>query len=151
MKILGIALIVVFSVLLIPRHSQLAAQETTGDAVATDALNHEKLAWELAKKEDKAGLANLLSQDFTEITDDGVFDKAGILANLDNLTLTSYSPSNFKVKKIAPDSVLLIFQVTVNGKYKDHDFQAESNAASLWIKRQGQWQNVHFQETPIPK
>jgi hypothetical protein len=47
--------------------------------------------------------------------------------------------------------VLLIFQVTVSGTYKDHPFQADNNAASLWMKRSGTWQNVFFQETPIPK
>jgi hypothetical protein len=83
-----------------------------------------------SKKKDKVGLAKLLPDDFTEITEDGVFDKAQILANLDNLTLTSYSPGDFKARTIAPNVVLLIYQVTVIGKYKDHDFQADSNAAS---------------------
>src|SRR5215467_12130688 len=82
--------------------------------------------------------------------DDGVFDRDQILANLDILTLTSYSPRDFKPKVIAPDTVLLIFQVTVSGTYKGHPFQADNNAASLWMKRSGMWQNVLFQETPIP-
>jgi hypothetical protein len=103
-----------------------------------------------SEKKDKAGLAKLLSEDFTEITDDGVFERDQILANLDILTLSSYSPRNFKAKVIAPDTVLLVFQVTVSGTYKDHPFQADNNAASLWMKRSGTWQNVCFQETPIP-
>ena len=64
--------------------------------------------------------------------------------------LTSYSPRDCKPKVIAPDTVLLIFQVTVSGTHKDHPFKADNNAASLWIKRSGTWQNVFFQETPIP-
>jgi len=47
--------------------------------------------------------------------------------------------------------VLLILQVSVTGQYKGNDFRNESNAASLWMKRGGNWQNVHFQETPVPK
>jgi hypothetical protein len=66
------------------------------------------------------------------------------------MTLSSYSPRNFKAKVIAPDTVLLVFQVTVSGTYKDHPFRADNNAASLWMKRSGAWQNVFFQETPIP-
>jgi uncharacterized protein DUF4440 len=73
-----------------------------------------------------------------------------ILANLDILTLSSYSPRNFKARVIAPDTVLLVFQVTVSGTYKDHPFRADNNAASLWMKRSGTWQNVFFLETPIP-
>jgi hypothetical protein len=151
MRILRIALVLVFSAFPSTWHSQAAAQQATADAVSTDVISQEKLAWELSKKKDKVGLAKLLPDDFTEITEDGVFDKAQILANLDNLTLTSYSPGDFKARTIAPNVVLLIYQVTVIGKYKDHDFQADSNAASLWMKRGEKWQNVHFQETPVPK
>ena len=150
MRILWIALIVVLSGLPPLCHSQVAGRQAAEKNVSADALNEEKLAWELTKKKDKAGLAKLLSEDFTEITDDGVFEREQILANLDILTLSSYSPRNFKAKVIAPDTVLLIVQVSVRGTYKGHLFQADNNAASLWMKRSGTWQNVFFQETPIP-
>ena len=151
MTMLRIALVLVFSELLFTWHSQAIAQQSTGDATASEVINHEKLAWETTKNKDKAGLERLLSEDYTEITDDGVFDKAGVLANMENITLTSYSLRDFKAKRIGPDTVLLIFQVTVTGKYKDHNFGAENNTTSLWMKRSGMWQNVCFQETPIPK
>jgi hypothetical protein len=131
MRIFWIALIVVITGLPPLCHSQVAGRQAVEKDVSADALNQEKLAWEFTKKKDRAGLAKLLSEDFTEITDDGVFDRDQILANLDILTLTSYSPRDFKAKVVAPDTVLLIFQVTVSGTYKDHPFQADNNAASL--------------------
>jgi len=133
-RILWIALIVVISCLPTLCRSQVAGRQAVENDVSADALNQEKLAWELTKKKDRAGLAKLLSEDFTEIAEDGVFERDQILANL----------------VIAPDTVLLIFQVTVSGTYKGHPFQADNNAASLWMKRGGKWQNVFFQETPIP-
>ncbi len=151
MRIMPIALVLVLSALPLPCHSQVVAQQETGDSVSREVINQEKLAWELAKKKDKEGLAKLLSEDFTEITEDGVFDRAQILANFEDLTLTSYSPSDFRVKNIGLDVMLLIYQVTVNGKYKGNNFQTDNNAASLWMKRGGKWQNVLFQETPRPK
>jgi hypothetical protein len=151
MGILRVALVLVFSGPLLLCHSHTVAQRATEGAVSADVLNQEKLAWELTKKKDKAGLAKLLSEDFTEITEDGVFDKSQILANLGILTLTSDSPRDFRAKLIAPDFVLLIYQVTVNGKYKDRTFRADNNAASLWMKHGSKWQNIFFQETPIPK
>jgi hypothetical protein len=150
MRILWIALIVMFSGLRPLCHSQVAGRQAVEQDVSADALNKEKLAWELTKKKDKAGLAKLLSEDFTEITEDGVFERDQILANLDILMLSSFSPRNFKAKVIAPDTVLLIYQVAVRGTYKNHPFQADNNAASLWMKRSSTWQNVFFQETPIP-
>ena len=59
-------------------------------------------------------MANLLSEDFAEITDDGLFDKAGVLANLDNLTVTDYAPTDFKIRNLAPNTIQLIFKVTVH-------------------------------------
>ena len=152
MRIVRIVLVlIVFSGLQFTWQPQaVVAQQATGDDVAAEVIGQEKLAWEAAKNKDKAGLAILLSDDYTEIIDDGVFDKSGILAYLDNVTLTSYSPRDFRARTIAPDVVLLVFQVTVTGKYKGRDFHAENNAASVWVKRSGAWQNVHFQETPVP-
>jgi hypothetical protein len=150
MRSMQIAIVMVFVAVALPCHSQFTPEQT-GDAVSRDVVNQEKLAWERTKKKDKPGLTDLLREDFTEITDDGVLDKAQVLANLDHLTLNSYSPTGLKIKKLGSDFVLLIYQVTVNGKYDDHGFENHTNAASLWIRRGGKWQNVFFQETPIPK
>ena len=92
-------------------------------------------------------MANLLSEDFAEITDDGLFDKAGVLANLDNLTVTDYAPTDFKIRNLAPNTIQLIFKVTVTGTFKGKAFQNHNYASSLWIKRDARWQNVFFQET----
>jgi hypothetical protein len=150
MRTMQIALVLLFGAFPLPCHSQFT-WEQTGDTLSSEVVNQERLAWERTKQKDKAGLAELLSQDFTEITDDGVLDKSQVLANLDHLTLSRYSPTDLKVKKIAPDAVLLVYQVIVNGKYDDHNFKNHTNAASLWMKRAGKWQNVLFQETPVPK
>jgi hypothetical protein len=144
-----ITLALCLALLSYPCHSQFAP-ESLDDALSKNIVSREKLAWEATRTKDKAGLAALLSEDFTEITDDGVFDKSQILANLDHLTVTSYSPRKVRVRKLAPDAVMLIFQVTVEGNYHGHNFHADSNAASLWMNRGGKWLNVHFQESPVP-
>ena len=150
MRMKRIALVLLFAALPLPCRSQFVPEQTPGDAVSREVVSWEKLAWERAKKKDKAGLAELLAQDFTEIIDDGVFDRAQILTYLDHITLDSYSPSGLKVKKIASDAVLLIYEVSESGKYDDHPFKQTVNVASLWMKRGEQWQNVLFQETPAP-
>jgi hypothetical protein len=149
MKATQITLAVLLAVFSYPCHSQFAP-ESLGDALSKDIVNRERLAWEAAKKKDKAGLAALLAEDYAEIIDDGVFDKKQILSYLDHLTVTSYSPRDVRVKKLAPDAVMLIYQVTVEGNYDGHNFHADSNAASLWTERGGTWLNVHFQESPMP-
>ena len=131
--------------------SQVIAQQAPADTVSRQVINLEKLAWELAKKKDRGSLGKLLSEDYTEIIDDGVFDKAHLLAYLNDVTLTRYSLSDVKVKKLAPNVVLLVYQAAVAGEYKGSGFQADNNVASLWMNRGGTWQNVLFQETPVPR
>jgi hypothetical protein len=129
-------------------HAQNNRQsEPTRNSVSNEVMDKEMLAWELTKKKDKSNLANLLSEDFAEITDDGLFDKAGVLANLDNLTVTDYAPTDFKIRNLAPNTIQLIFKVTVTGTFKGKAFQNHNYASSLWMKRDGRWQNVFFQET----
>jgi len=129
-------------------HAQERRQgELTENSISHDVMDKEMLAWELTKKKDKSNLANILSEDFAEITDDGLFDKAGVLANLDNLTVTSYAPTEFKIRNLAPNMIQLNFKVTVTGTFKGIAFQNHNYASSLWMKRDGRWQNVFFQET----
>lgn len=149
MKATQITLALLLALVSYPCHAQFAP-ENFAEALSKDIVNRERLAWEATRNKDKAALAALLAEDFTEITEDGVFDKAQILANLDHLKVTSYSPRNVRAKKLARDAVMLIFQVTVEGNYSGHNFHAESNAASLWMQRGGKWLNVHFQESPLP-
>jgi len=148
----GLVLVLSSFVLLcaLQAHAQPASQkEPVSNSSSNEAIDREMLAWELTKKKDKSNLANILSEDFAEITEDGLFNKAGILANLDNLTLTNYSATDFTAKDLAPNTILLIYKVTVTGFFKRHAFQNHNYASSLWMKRDGGWQNVFFQETDL--
>ena len=149
MRATHITLVLLLALIPAPCRSQFAP-DSSGDPLSKEIVNRERLAWEAAKNKDKSGLAALLSEDYAEIVDDGIFDKAQILSYLDHLTVTRYSPRDVRVKKLAPDAVMLIYEVTVEGNYDGHNFRTDNNAASLWMKRRGTWLNVHFQESPVP-
>jgi hypothetical protein len=143
-------LVFVFAGFLLQANAQHNTQrEAEGNSISGEIIDKEKLTWELSKKKDKLRLATLLTEDFTEITDEGIFDKAGVLANLDGLSLTDYSATDFTIKTIAPNIVLLIYKVTVTGSFKGHAFKSDNYASSMWVKRDGGWQNVFFQETVL--
>jgi hypothetical protein len=151
MRSMHVVLVLVCFGLPICTSSRLMAQQPSPTTISSQVLNLEKLAWELAKKRDSATLGKLLAEDYTEIIDDGVFDKANLLAYLKDVTLSRYSLTGFKVKKLAPNAVLLVYQASEVGEYKGSGFQADNNVASLWIKRGKAWQNVLFQETSVPR
>jgi hypothetical protein len=151
MRLMYGVLVLVCSGFLSPPSSRLVAQDASSDTLSRQVVNLERLAWEMARKKDRDSLGKLLSEDYTEIIDDGVFDKAHLLAYLKDVTLTRYSLTHVKVKRLAPDAVLLVYQVIEAGEYKGSGFQADNNVASLWMNRGGAWQNVLFQETPVPR
>jgi hypothetical protein len=74
MKATHITLVLLLALLSYPCYSQFAP-EGFDDALSKDAVTRERVAWEAARNKDKAGLAALLSEDFTEITEDGVLTK----------------------------------------------------------------------------
>ena len=131
--------------------SELTAQHVSPDSISSQVVNLEKLAWQSATKRDAGSLRRLLAEDYTEITDDGVFDKAHLLAYLKDVAISRYSLTVFNVKQLTGDAVLLVYQVSEAGDYKGSAFQADYNCASLWVKRGETWQNVHFQETAAPR
>ena len=121
-----VALGFAFSSCLFVCHFQTHAQnnrpsEPTRNSTSSEVVDKEMRAWELAKNKDKS--------------------------NLDNLTVTDYAPTDFKIRNLAPNMIQLIFKVTVSGTFKGKAFQNHNYASSLWLKRDGRWQNVFFQET----
>ena len=82
MKATQITLVLLLAFLSYPCHSQFAP-ESLGDALSKDIVNRERLAWEAAKNKDKAGLAALLSEDFTEITEPFSFSVPSVISVAD--------------------------------------------------------------------
>src|SRR5512141_2787903 len=50
-----------------------------------DMIANEKAAWDTLKKKDYVAFGNMLASEYTEVTDEGVFGKAGIVADVKNL------------------------------------------------------------------
>src|SRR5207253_5539202 len=55
---------------------------TTSPPSEADMTAREKAAWETLKKKDLVAFGNMLSSDYIEVADDGVYDKVTILADL---------------------------------------------------------------------
>jgi hypothetical protein len=79
MRATHITLVLLLALIPKPCRSQFVP-DSSGDPLSKEIVNRERLAWEAAKNKDKSGLAALLSEDYAEIVDDGIFDKAQILS-----------------------------------------------------------------------
>lgn len=126
-------------------NSATTAKTTVNEA---DAIAREKATWEALKRKDTAAFANMLASDYLEIGGDGVFTKDGIVAYAKDLTITDYSMSDVKVKPIDKDALILIYDITIKGTYKNVAIPpGPYHSGSAWVNRDGKWLAIYYQES----
>ena len=114
-----------------------------------DAIALEKSAWDTLKKKDYVAFGNMLTSDYIEVGDDGVFDKAGIIADVKDLNLTNATFSDWKMLPIDNDAVILTYNTTLKGTFKGQEIPpGPYHSAAVWVNRDGKWQDFYYQQTP---
>ena len=121
----------------------------TATAVSQDEIvAKEKAGWDAIKKKDWDGLGKMLTSDFIEVEDDGVYDKAGSLASLKNYDLSDLTFSNWKMLTIDKDAVILTYDVNPKAIYNGQAVPpGPYHAAAAYVNRDGQWLGIYFQQT----
>jgi hypothetical protein len=109
----------------------------------------EKAAWDAVKKKDSEAYGNMLASDYIEVEDDGVYDKAGIIAYVKDLNITDATFSDWKMSLIDNDAVILTYQTTLKATYKGTEVPpGPYRSAAVWVNRDGKWQDFYYQQTP---
>jgi hypothetical protein len=115
----------------------------------SDMIVNEKKTWETLQKKDYDAFDKLLASEYTEVRDDGVFDKAGTLVSVKDLSITDVTYSDWKTMSISRNAYAITYTVTVKGSVKGQAFPPDPyHAASAWVHRDGQWLAIYYQETP---
>ena len=115
-----------------------------------DMIAKEKAAWDTLKKKDYDAFGNLLASDYIEVTDEGVFDKPGIVADVKNFDLTDATFSDWKMLAIDNDAVILTYQTTLKATDKGDAVQpGPYRSAAVWVDRDGKWLGFYYQQTPV--
>jgi hypothetical protein len=110
----------------------------------------EKAAWDTIKKKDYDAFGNMLASDYTEVEDNGVFDKAGIVADVKEFNLTDATFSDWKMLPIDNDAVILTYQTTLKATYKGSEVPpGPYRSAAVWVNRDGKWLDFYYQQTPV--
>jgi uncharacterized protein (TIGR02246 family) len=74
---------------------------------------------------------------------------ADLLKALGEFKIVDYQIEGLQVKVLAPDAALATFRATTNGTYKGRIVPSPARVVEVWIKRDGQWLQASYQETPI--
>jgi hypothetical protein len=123
---------------------------TTKSAAPSEAdmTAKEKATWDTLKKKDLVAFGNMLASDYIEVTDEGVFDKAGIIADVKDLTLTDATFSDWKMLPIGNDAVILTYNTNLKGTFKGEAVPpGPYHSAAVWVNRDGKWQDFFYQQT----
>jgi hypothetical protein len=119
-----------------------------------DIIAKEKATWDAVKKKDYDAFGNLLASDYTEVEDDGVYDKAGIVAYVKDLNITDATFSDWKMLAIDNGAVILTYQTTLKATYKNEAVPSGPyRSAAVWVNRDGKWLDFYYQQTlvkPMP-
>ncbi len=115
-----------------------------------DIVSKEKAAWDTIKKKDYDAFGNMLASDYTEVEDNGVFDKAGIIADVKDFNLTDATFSDWKMLPIDNDAVILTYQTTLKATYKGSEVPpGPYRSAAVWVNRDGKWLDFYYQQTAV--
>lgn len=128
-------------------NANTAASPAIPPMTEADAIAKEKAIWETIKVKDYDAFAAMLATDQIEVLPEGVLDKAGTVENIKLFEPTETNFGNWKYLSIDKDAFVVIYDVTVKGKYAGKDFPAETaHASSAWVNRDGKWLAIYHQE-----
>jgi len=110
-----------------------------------------KVEWEALKNKDKKAYGELLADDYQGVEVDGRGERNKIQAvnELAETNVFNYTLFGFKLIPAGPEAALVIYEVTMQFPPKAQIRYSRVYISELWVKRAGQWKEVHYQETHV--
>ena len=133
--------------------SVVAAQPADPAALLGTLMALEKASWQYVKDRNLAGMQNYLADDGLLIFGDGSrYTKAQFLKVIPDFRLDSFTiDPKAEVKIWSPDVATLLYRITYASAMKDAKaVTLKVTSASTYVRRNGKWWSVLYQETPTP-
>jgi hypothetical protein len=110
-----------------------------------------KAEWEALKNKDKKAYGELLADDYQGVEVDGRGERTKIqaLAELTDTNVFNYTLWGLKVIDLGPDAAFVIYESTMQFPPKSAIRYSRVYITELWVKRAGQWKELHYQETHV--
>lgn len=106
-------------------------------------------------KGDSAVLERILADDFIGNSPTGVATKAQNIAeaktNAPNITNATYVADEYTVRFLDPNTAVMTHRAVEKGLNKGKEYSDQHLSMHVWVKRDGRWQVVASQATPIPQ
>lgn len=110
-----------------------------------------KEEWEALKNKDKKTYGELLADDYQGVEVDGRGERNKIQAvnELVETNVFNYTLFGFKLMPLGSDGAFVTYEVTMQFPPKAQIRYSRVYITELWVKRAGQWKEVHYQETHV--
>ena len=110
-----------------------------------------QLEWEALKQKDKKAYGELLADDYEGVEVDGTGERSKIQAinELAAGNVFNYTLWGFRVTPLGPDATFVIYEVTMQFPPKSVLRYSRLYISELWVKRNGEWKELHYQETHV--
>jgi hypothetical protein len=107
--------------------------------------------WEALKARDKKAYGDLLADDYqgVEVDGRGERNKVQAINEVSEGNVSHYTLWGFKLIPLEPDAVFVIYEVTMEFPPKSAVRFSRVYITELWVKRGGDWKELHYQETHV--
>ena len=119
------------------------------EQMKAEAVEHELGMFDLYINRDWATLDAETGPDYFGVGVDGSYtERDAMLAGLQDEKLTVLPPDlgTIRVLMITPDAYMVTYPLNFNGVYDGSAFSNPRTVSSLWVKREGRWQNIFLSE-----
>ena len=131
-----------------------SAESTTAAAPMTqaDAMAKERAVWAAFEKQDYKGFADMLDEQVVLVQGNGVFDKPGILKDIEGFIPKDVVFSDWKFISLDKDAAVISYKQNFAGTLKGKAIPPSTvYGTSAWVNRNGKWLAIYHQETEVPK
>jgi len=110
-----------------------------------------KAEWEALKNKDKNAYGALLADDYqgVEVDGRGERNKMQAINEVVDGNVHDYTLWGFKLIQLGPDAAYLIYESTIQFPPRSSVRYSRVYITELWVKRSGEWKELHYQETHV--
>lgn len=110
-----------------------------------------KAEWEAARSKDKKAYGALLADDYQGVAVDlrGERNKIQSMNDLADQNPFNYTLERLKVLPLGENAAFVIYDVTLQYPPKSQLRFSRLYVGEVWVKRSGEWQLLHYQETHV--
>jgi Domain of unknown function (DUF4440) len=110
-----------------------------------------KIEWDALKNKDKQAYGALLAEDYQGVEVDGRGERNKIQAinEVADGNVYNYTLWGFKLIPLSSEAACVIYEVTLQFPPKSAVRYSRVYITELWVKRAGEWKELHYQETHV--